>query len=91
MSKYIESADGYIVFEDGGTSLIACGASEKWFPTYDAAIEYALNIVNKRVKEFKNIIDFNSVVVYEGSEKILHDIHSCPCGRIVFNWTNYKR
>ncbi len=29
MNKYIENSDGYIVFEDGGTSSITYGASEE--------------------------------------------------------------
>ena len=90
MEKYIESTDGYIVFEDGGESLMTYGASEKWFPTYDTAIKYALNIVNERVKEIKEVLCFNSVIVYEGSKELLHKQHSCPCGRVVFHWTNYK-
>ena len=92
MNKYIENEEGYIVFEDGGTSPIAYGASEEWFPTYNKAIEYALSIVNKRIKEFKNTPDLNSVIVYEGSEKLLHESHSIlGNGRIVFCWSNYYR
>ena len=92
MNKYSENKEGYIVFEDGGTSPIAYGASEKWFATYDKAMEYALSIVNKRVDEFKNIFDLNSVIVYEGSEKLLHESHSSPGdGRVAFCWSNYYR
>ena len=92
MNKYVESTEGYIVYEDGGTSPIAYGASEEWFATYDEAIEYALSIVSKRIKDFKDIIDLNSVIVYEGSEKLLHESHSCPgSGRVVFCWSNYYR
>lgn len=90
--KYIESKEGYIVFEDGGASPITYGASEQWFPTYDKAVKYALNIVSKRIKEFKDTIDFNSVIVYEGSEKLLHESHSCPEDRkVIFCWSNYYR
>lgn len=92
MNKYTENKEGYIVFEDSGTSPISYGASEKWFPTYDEAIKYALNTINKRVKEIKDFFDLNSVVVYEGSEKLLHETHSCPANRIVvFCWSNYYR
>lgn len=92
MNKYIENKEGYIVFEDGGTSPIAYGASEKWFATYDEAIKYALNIVRKRAEEFKDVIDLNSVIVYEGPEELLHKSHSCPDkGRVVFCWSNYYK
>lgn len=82
---------GYIVFEDGGTCPIAYGASEKWFPTYDAAMKYAMSIVTKRVAELKGCGDCNSVIVYEGGEELMHKSHSCPCGRVVFEWRNYHR
>ena len=92
MSKYTESKEGYIVFEDGGASPIAYGASEEWFHTYDEAIKYALNIVRKRTEEFKDVIDLNSVIVYEGPEELLHKSHSCPDkGRVVFCWSNYYK
>lgn len=90
MSKYTQNPDGYIVFEDGGTSPIAYGASEKWFQTYDDAIAYAMDIVKKRTESIKNFLDCNSVIVYEGEESILHKSHSCPCGRVVFSWNNWK-
>lgn len=48
MNKYTQNPSGYIVFEDGGTSPIAYGASEEWFPTYDEAIAYAMDIVKKQ-------------------------------------------
>ena len=91
MNKLANSEEGYIVFEDGGTSPIAYGACEKWFSTYDDAIKYAMKIVDKRSKEFKEHIDCNSVIVYEGSEELINKSHSCPCGRVVFQWTNYKK
>ena len=91
MNKHAENEEGYIVFEDGGTSPIAYGASEKWFAAYDKAMEYALSIVNKRVEEFKNVFDLNSVIVYVGSEKLLHESHSPGDGRVVFCWSNYYR
>lgn len=50
MNKYIQNPNGYIVFEDGGTSPIAYGASEEWFPTYDEAIAYAMDIVKNRTE-----------------------------------------
>lgn len=93
MNKHAESEEGYIVFEDGGTSPIAYGASEKWFSTYDEATKYALNILKRRVQEFKEIIDLNSVIIYEGPEAILHESHSFPPkgSRVVFCWSNYYR
>lgn len=82
---------GYIVFEDGGTSPITYGASEKWFSTYDYAMKYAMDIVANRVKESKWQTDCNSVVVYEGESDLIHKSHSVPCGRVVFNWSNWKK
>lgn len=91
MSKYIESKDGYIVFEDKGLSPQKYHMFEKWFQTYDEAIDYALSIVHKNVQEFKNHIDSNSVVVYEGGKEFLHQ-HRIPSGhRVVFKWTNYLK
>lgn len=91
MRKYVESKDGYIVFEDGGTNPISYGACEKWFPTYDEAIKYAMDIVKERVRSYKDRIDCNSVIVYEGAEKLMHESHFCPCGRIVFYWMNHDK
>lgn len=90
MNKLAKSKDGYIVFDDSGTSPIAYGAAEKWFPTYDEAIRYALDIVNRRIEEYKEVYDCNSVIVYEGVEQIIHETHSCPCGNVIFSWRNYK-
>lgn len=91
MGKYIQNPGGYIVFEDGGTSPISYGASEEWFPTYDKAIAYAVSLVKERTKNFKDCVDFNSVIVYEGEETILHQTHSVPLGRVVFSWNNYSQ
>lgn len=91
MNEYTQSLDGYIVFDDGGTSPIAYGAAEKWFSTYDEAIEYAMGIVKRRVGQLKNRIDYNSVIIYKGSEALMNKSHSCPAGQVLFNWTNYKR
>lgn len=90
MNDHVNYKDGYIVFEDSGTSPISYGACEKWFATYDEAIKYAIKIVRERVDEFKECIDYNSVIVYEGAERLLHESHSCPCGRVVFEWKNYQ-
>lgn len=86
----MNNEDGFIVYEDGGTSPLTYGASEKWFSTYDGAIEYAMRIVKERTRQLKTCVDFNSVVVYEGTEAILHQSHSCPCGKVVFSWRNYE-
>lgn len=85
----MDSEKGFIVYEDGGTSLLDYGASEKWFPSYDEAVEYAMEIVKRRIKQLKKYPNFNSVVVYEGTEAILHEEHSWHCGTVVFNWRNY--
>lgn len=85
------SAKGYIVFEDGGINPIEYGASEKWFPTYDKAISYAIELVSTRTKELKSHVCANSVIVYEAEEPTLRESHSVPCGRVVFQWSNYKK
>lgn len=89
--KYEQNHDGYIVFEDGGIDPFSYGAAEQWFPSYDEAVQYALETVAKRAEEFKDRIDCNSVIVYEGSKELLHKGHTCPCGTVVFEWRNYRR
>lgn len=39
----------------------------------------------------KEHIDCNSVIIYEGSENLMHGTHSCHCDRVVFDWRNYKK
>ena len=91
MQKDNESTCGYIVFEDGGIQPICYGAAESWFPTYDTAIEHAMNIVSDNIERYKRgVIDCNSVIVYEADESVLHSTHNVPCGRVVFHWNNYK-
>ena len=34
-----KNEDGYIVYNDSGTSPLTYGASEQWFPTYDRAMK----------------------------------------------------
>lgn len=89
MNKYCTSKDGYIVFEDGGVNPMCYGASERWFQDYDKAMEYAICIVLKRVNEFKDRIDYNSVVVYEGSEEHLKSNSVSERRRTIFQWNNY--
>lgn len=91
MSTYTESECGYMVYEDSGTSPSSYGASEEWFQFYDEAIEHAINIVRKRAEELKHYRDCNSVLVYEGAKSLLHESHSIPSGKVVFNWSNWKR
>ena len=91
MNEHANYKDGYIVFEDSGTSPIAYGACKKWFPTYDEAINYAIDIVKKMTEDFKEHVDYNSVIVYEGSENLMNESHSCPCGRVVFDWRTQFR
>ena len=91
MNEFAQNNDGYIVFEAGGLNPISYGASEKWFSTYDEAVKYALEIVNKRVEEYKAALDWNSVIVFEGSEKLMNESHKVPCGRVVFYWMNHNK
>lgn len=93
MPGYQENPEGYIVFEDGGTSPLAYGASEEWFSTYNEAVKKAMKIVSDRLEMIKEQLDCNSVIVYEGSEEILRSSHSIPPQdkRVVFYWTNYGK
>lgn len=46
--KIIASSEkGFMVFDDAGTSVSDYGAAEKWFPTYEEAAQYALDLVKK--------------------------------------------
>lgn len=78
MPGYQENPEGYIVFEDGGTSPLAYGASEEWFSTYNEAVKEAMKIVSDRLEMIKEQLDCNSVIVYEGSKEILRSSHSIP-------------
>lgn len=90
--EYKQNKSGYIVSEDGGTCPIAYGASAKWFPTYDAAMKYAMRIITKRAEELKSCVDCNSVIVYEGGgEELTHESHSCLCDRVVFEWRSHHK
>lgn len=91
VKRFIENRDGYIVYEDSGHDLYSYGASEKWFGTYLEAINYAMNVVKKNINIYKKYIDCRNVIVYEGSKNLLNESHSCPCGNVVFYWSNYKR
>ena len=90
MNELTQSKDGYIVFDESGTCALAYGAAEKWFKTYDEAINYALEKVTKNCELFKERIDFNSVIVYEGSEEFMHGTHTIPYEKVLFWWKNHK-
>nr|DAE77770.1 MAG TPA: hypothetical protein [Bacteriophage sp.] len=90
MNELTQSKDGYIVFDESGTCPLAYGAAEKWFKTYDEAIAYAMDKVAKNCELFKGRIDFNSVIVYEGSEEFMHSTHAIPREKILFWWKNHK-
>ena len=93
MPGYQENPEGYIVYDDGGTCLIAYGACEEWFPTYNETIKKAMKIVSDKLETIKEVLDCNSVIVYEGSEDYLHKSHVIPPDgeRVVFYWTNYGK
>lgn len=93
MPGYQENPEGYIVFRDGGTCPIAYGAFEEWFPTYDEAIKKAMKIVSDKLETIKEVLDCNSVIVYEGSKEHLHRSHEIPLKdkKVVFYWTNYGK
>ena len=93
MPGYQENPEGYIVFRDGGTCPIAYGAFEEWFPTYDEAMKKAIKIVSDKVELRKEHYEWNSVIVYKGSENYLHKSHEIPSKgeRVVFYWTNYGK
>lgn len=88
----MNSEKGFIVYEDSGTSFKNCETSEKWFSTYDDAMEYAIKIVQRRTSELKIGIGINSsLTVYEGVEAILHKPHLIPCGKVAFSWHTYAQ
>ena len=89
--KYEQNPNGYIVFEDGGINPNYCGGDKTWFPNYDGAIAYAMEIVKKRVEQFKDEKDYNFVIVYEGGDDTLKKSRPLPCGSVVFEWRNYWR
>lgn len=80
-------ADGYIVFEDEGSDPINYGATEKWFASYDEAIEYAMSIVKERVEKGKTGHIGSSVMVYKGN---IIPSNIVPI-KVVFCWSNYYR
>lgn len=84
------SEKGFMVFDDAGTSVSDYGAAEKWFPTYEEAAQYALDLVKNRT--FHSVYEscLCRVMVYEGEECLLHKSHSVPCGKVVFDWQNYQ-
>lgn len=82
---------GYIVFDDEGRDPLSYGASEKWFPNYDDALAYAMDIVKEKSESYEKKYDPSSVMIYEGEEELMHQSHNCPCGRVVFEWSNYHR
>lgn len=83
------SEKGFMVFDDAGTSVSDYGATEKWFPTYEEAAQYALDLVKDRT--FHSVYEscLCRVMVYEGEGCLLHKPHSIPCGKVVFDWQNY--
>lgn len=93
MNEFVKSDVGYIVYEDGGYDLYSYSASEKWFATYTEAIDYAMKIVNKRIKSYINQkkTERNTVIVYKGAHELLQTSHSCPCGQVIFHWSNYYK
>lgn len=84
-----KNKDGYIVYNDSGTSSLTYVASEQWFPTYDRAMKEALTIVQSNIKHYKNKFELHNVMVYLDSEKLMYESHSCPCGEVIFHWRNY--
>lgn len=90
MNEIVNSKKGYIVFEEGGIYPISHGASENWYATYDEAMDKAISLIRLNVESYKTRIDCNRVMVYEGEEKTLTETHGVPCGRVIFNWSNYK-
>ena len=90
-SGYIVFADsGYTIFKDGAINPIAYHYSEKWFPTYNKAISYAMSIVSK-VSQLNERFDCSSVSVYEGGEELMDAFHSYLRNEVVFQWRNHKR
>ena len=81
---------GYIVFEGSGTCPINDGAYERWFKTYEEAIEAAIESVKKDAQECRREDGWHAdVIVYKAAESLLHETHSIPGGDVVFRWKNF--
>lgn len=93
MNEFIKSKEGYIVYRQDGFDLYSAYGSEKWFATYKEAINYAVDTVNKYANNLPNarLTERDAVIVYKGARELLQTSHSCPCGQVVFYWSNYKR
>lgn len=90
MNEFIKSKEGYIVYKQDGFDLYSSCGYEKWFNSYDEAVNYAVDAVNKYAKNLPNKkrTEIDKVIIYKGSKEIIHTGHSCPCGQVVFYWAN---
>lgn len=52
-----------------------------------------MKIISDKVELRKEHYEWNSVIVYKGSEDYLHKSHEIPSKgeRVVFYWTNYGK
>ena len=93
MNEFIKSEEGYIVYKENGFNLYSSWGYEKWFATYKEAIDDAVDAVNKYANDLPNArrTEIDKVIVYKGKKEVLHTGHSCPCGQVVFYWSNYHK
>ena len=87
MNEFIKSEEGHIVYKQDGFDLYSSFGYKKWFATYKEAIDDAVDAVNKYANDLPNKrrTEIDKVIVYKGTK------HSCPCGQVVFYWSNYHK
>lgn len=100
--KFKKTGNVYYCCYEGTSDIMIpflCTPEECFDKSFDrfCAISYCRELGDKaKTWEFPEVddlddIDYNSVIVYESSEELMHETHSCPCGRVIFDWRNYKK
>lgn len=81
---------GYIVFEGSGTCPLNDGAYERWFKTYEEAIEAAVESVKQDALECRRENGWHAdVLVYKAPESLMHKTHTYKNDDVVFRWKNF--
>lgn len=93
MNEFVQSEEGYIVYKEDGFDLYSSCGYEKWFATYEDAIDDAVDAVSKYANDLPNMkrTENDKVIVYKGTKETLNAGHSCPCGQVVFYWSNHHK
>ena len=82
--------EGYIVNEGSGSCPINDGAWERWFSTYDEAIQAAIESVKKDTGKYRWEKGwYADVIVYKAKESLINESHGIPGNHlVVFRWKN---